>query len=176
MTTWIACTVLQAAFCIPPALAVVIQAVNMVLTPVQLICFPIFVHEGEALLGADHVFDVKSLDVNNARHGIYYGLISWLGFLPIGMLLIYGGTVLVAAHARTTGQRIATIVVTSAATSAVVYSIFHPATRLWIEDASVVIIACVCALSIGAYIFKMRSKDRQFTHMKTELELIKERI
>ena len=99
MTSFVGCTILQILFRVKPAFAVIIQACNFLVTPLELLLFPKFIRYGENLLGAQDHFDASQLipslqkdmfgTLRGASGSLIYGILAWCAFAPIGVLTLY---------------------------------------------------------------------------------------
>jgi hypothetical protein len=99
MTSFVGCTILQILFRVKPAFAVIIQACNFAVTPVELFLFPKFIFYGETLLGVNEHFDASQLipslqknlmgTLRNASGSLCYGILAWCAFAPVGVFMLY---------------------------------------------------------------------------------------
>ena len=105
MTSFIGCIILQtilgACFKIDARQMMLIQIVNMIMTPLHLMYYSTFIRFGEGIFkvkAADR-FDASSLVENlnkdffgtlsSSASGLMYGVIGWMCIVPFGMVLFY---------------------------------------------------------------------------------------
>lgn len=99
MTSFVGCTLLQILFRVKPAFAVIIQACNLIVTPLELFLFPKFIRYGENILGVNDHFDASQLipslqrdmlgTLQGASGSLVYGILAWCAFAPIGVFILY---------------------------------------------------------------------------------------